>query len=325
MPPESKGESQNEQESNRSRDHGFQVALLACSSQAWAAVDTVTSLSGSATTPGSLGYEIANASSGDSIVFQNGLSGTITLSSAITVSQDLTITGPGAGQLAVSGGGQSQIFDVTAPTVLVSGLTVTDAAGGAVIVNPSVPGSLTVSAMTFSDDTASGGDGGAIDQESGVETMTVAGSTFTDDAASFGGAIWDKGSLISVSNSIFTRDSATNDGGVYYSEEGSALHVSGSSFTQDSAGGDGGAINNSQETWVSAARSPATAPEPVGAGRAARSCLTRPSSRAARSPATAPEPTGAARAARSRLRLPTCRAARSPATAPEPTGAGRAA
>ncbi len=227
------------------------LALLACSSRAWAAVDTVTSLSGSATTPGSLGYEIANASSGDSIVFQNGLSGTITLSSAITVSQDLTITGPGAGQLAVSGGGQSQIFDVTAPTVSVSGLTVTDAAGGAVIVNPSVPGSLTVSAMTFSDDTASGGDGGAIDQESGVETITVAGSTFTDDAASFGGAIWDEGSLISVSNSIFTRDSATNDGGVYYSEEGSALHVSGSSFTQDSAGGDGGAINNSQETWVS--------------------------------------------------------------------------
>ena len=39
----------------------------------------------------------------------------------IEISQSLTIDGPGASSLAVSGGGSTEVFDVTAGTVAISG------------------------------------------------------------------------------------------------------------------------------------------------------------------------------------------------------------
>ncbi|HEY7153611.1 MAG TPA: right-handed parallel beta-helix repeat-containing protein [Gemmataceae bacterium] len=88
----------------------------------------VTSLADSGT--GSLRQAVsdANAKPGaDLIRFSPGLTGTIRLSSGqLDVTDDLTITGPGATQLAVSGSGLSRVLHV-APGVAadVSGLTVT--------------------------------------------------------------------------------------------------------------------------------------------------------------------------------------------------------
>src|SRR5262245_39851912 len=63
---------------------------------------TVTNLNDSGV--GSLRYELAQAQDGDFVVFAHRLQGTITLTSGeLQVGQNVTIQGPGAGRLTVSG------------------------------------------------------------------------------------------------------------------------------------------------------------------------------------------------------------------------------
>src|SRR6516225_4543869 len=66
---------------------------------------------------GSLRADIAAAQSGDSIVFAPNLDGqTITLKSELLLDKNLTITGPGAGQLTVSGNNSSRVFEAASGT-----------------------------------------------------------------------------------------------------------------------------------------------------------------------------------------------------------------
>src|SRR5262249_25148546 len=62
----------------------------------------------------SLRAEIAAANSGDTINFASSLKGqTITLTSGeLLINKGLTIQGPGAAQLTISGGNSSRVFDV---------------------------------------------------------------------------------------------------------------------------------------------------------------------------------------------------------------------
>src|SRR5262245_55752856 len=74
---------------------------------------------------GSLRYQIAHAGNKATIVFAPSLDGkTITLTSGeLDITQGLTIQGPGAGQLTISGGNHSRVFDVNArDRVVLSGL-----------------------------------------------------------------------------------------------------------------------------------------------------------------------------------------------------------
>ncbi len=94
---------------------------------AGAATHVVTNCSGSPTTPGSLPYEAAAAASGDTITFAlSPACSLITVASPVPIA-GLTIDGPGAGNLAVSGGGTTGVF-VNGPdpssTATLSGLTV---------------------------------------------------------------------------------------------------------------------------------------------------------------------------------------------------------
>ena len=80
---------------------------------------------------GSLRQTIIDAdasNTGDTIMFSSGVTGTITLSSgSLVIEHSLTIIGPGASTLAISGGGTSQVFIVdSGATVLISGLTIQD-------------------------------------------------------------------------------------------------------------------------------------------------------------------------------------------------------
>src|SRR5262245_6274161 len=76
----------------------------------------------------------ANKTAGsDTITFQAGLSGTITLINGElpTISSPVTITGPGAGVLTISGNNVSRIFHLPAGiTVSISGLTLTKGSAG---------------------------------------------------------------------------------------------------------------------------------------------------------------------------------------------------
>src|SRR5436190_20204812 len=98
---------------------------LSVSPTPYAATFTVTTLADSG--PGSLrdAIGLANAAGGaDTINFT--VVGTITLASQITISDDLTISGPGAANLTITPTSPARalsINGVTPPTVTISGLT----------------------------------------------------------------------------------------------------------------------------------------------------------------------------------------------------------
>jgi hypothetical protein len=76
---------------------------------------------------GTLRYMMANAPAGATITFESGLAGTITLSSPLpAIAKNLTIYGPGADLLTISGQSQYRVFQVDSGTVLIKGLTVSN-------------------------------------------------------------------------------------------------------------------------------------------------------------------------------------------------------
>jgi VCBS repeat-containing protein len=194
---------------------------------------------------GSLRQAIADAASGDTITFNlSGCPCTITLASQLVIDKTLTITGPGASTLTISGNNAVRAFSVPAGGNLnLSGVTIangrpTDSNFGGAIFNL---GTVTVSNSTFSNNTAIGASG-AIDNTNG--TLTVTGSTFTGNSALSGGAIENFQGTVTVTGSTFSGNRATsNDGGAIENFQGTVT-VTGSTFTGNSAGGDGGALYN---------------------------------------------------------------------------------
>src|SRR5204862_2566627 len=81
--------------------------------------------------PDSLRAAVAAANANpdaDVIKFAGGLSGTIALAGELSITQDLTIDGPGAGKITVSGGNATRVFHVSGGTtdVTIDGLTIAD-------------------------------------------------------------------------------------------------------------------------------------------------------------------------------------------------------
>ena len=200
--------------------------------EAGAATDVVTNCSGDPSTSGSLPNEIASAGPGDTITFSLSCS-TITLTSTIVISQDLTISGPGQTSLAVDGGSTTEPFEVSSGTVSISGLTIQNGdgtAGGAInnsgtltVSNSALAhnsatdggaiynnGNLTVTTSTLSSNSAAS-DGGAIDN---LSTATVQDSTLSaNTAGNYGGGIESSDATLTVDNSTVSGNSATSDGG----------------------------------------------------------------------------------------------------------------
>src|SRR5262249_17650232 len=149
---------------------------------------TFTVLNLSDSDPGSLRAAITAtnaAPDADVIRFASGLSGTITLASELSITQDLAIDGPGASMITVSGGGATRVFSLSGSTtdVTLVGLTVAHglAVQGAGIDHAG--GSLAVSDCVFFNNRAVGGTGGdalggGIFNEAG-STLTVNHTTFT--------------------------------------------------------------------------------------------------------------------------------------------------
>jgi hypothetical protein len=207
--------------------------------------------------PGSLRQAVLDAdqhdpfeSSPPTISFVPGLTGTITLTSGeLLVSQDLTIDGPGAGQLAVSANGAGRVFEIASgATASVSGLTIENGqvnnfidvpatAGGGI----SNRGTLTVSNCTFSGNSAPSG--GGIDN---MGTLSVTDCTFSGNSAgAFGGGIKNDGSLtvLTVTNSTFSGNYSPGDGGGIYTN-GFAATVTDCTFSGNSASSGGGLYYN---------------------------------------------------------------------------------
>jgi hypothetical protein len=197
--------------------------------------------------PGSLRAEITAAQAGDTIAFGSTLTGqTITLTSGeLLLNQGLTIQGPGAAQLAVSGGNSSRVFEVAAGVqAIVAGLTISggdsdatslfrstsDGYGGAIL----NWGTLTLNNSTVSG--SAGANGGGI-YSAGALTLsndTISGNTASGiPAGTTGGGIYSAGAL-TLSNDTISGNTAYRAGGIYSS--GSAT-LTGCTLTSNTATG----------------------------------------------------------------------------------------
>jgi predicted outer membrane repeat protein len=241
---------------------------------------------------GSLCGEVAAAQSGDTIQFAipttdpgyNPTTGafTITLSVAgapggeIQIAKNLTIQGPGADRLTISGGGYSgslygsRVFEIdgAATTVSLSGLSLVGGIGTfANFYEPPGGGIGWSGGHTGGTGTASDGQGGAI-WNGGVLTISncVLSHNSVDNplviptASNAGGAIYNSGKL-TVTNSTLADNSAGDDydwsggltgsGGAIFNA--GTLSVVGSTLTQNAAHhhGSGGAIASTGTLSVS--------------------------------------------------------------------------
>ncbi len=205
--------------------------------------------------PGSLRRLIQAANAGDTIVF--AVTGTITLSSPLTIDKNLTIYGPGAPKVAISGGGNvpdlpgTDVFSVSpGVTAAMSGVTIenggdVNSCGGAIY----NAGMLTVSQTTLSHNLNN--NGGAI---CNLGTMTVNNGIVEDnfsigndvDTLGQGGAIWNGGMLTLNQSTVSNNeaDDINGFGGGIYNAAGGTVIMSNSTVSGNYANSDGGGICN---------------------------------------------------------------------------------
>jgi PEP-CTERM motif len=191
----------------------------------------------------------ANASPGADEIEFGSLSGILSLTSGeLEITDSLSITGPGANLLSLSGNNLSRIFFLNrAETVSIEGLTLTGGntidEGGAIF---NLFGDLTLSETVISGNTA-GDDGGALHNAYGYVTIidsTISGNTAGDD----GGAISNNASrydgFVSIIDSMISGNTAGDDGGAISNDDG-IIEILGSVLSDNEAiDDDGGAINN---------------------------------------------------------------------------------
>ncbi len=235
----------------------FSTNTLGGTRVAQAATLTVKStLDSGGTCPGvdcTLRQALAVAVSGDTIDVSLTSPTTITLTSAaLTIASDVTITGPGASNLTISGNNLLQVFLVNSGvTATISGLTIANGLftgtgfnGGGGIANR---GTLTVNNSTFSSNSAGGGSGilgGAIYNAGAltVNTSIFSGNSATSTAQ--GGAVGNDNGTATVNTSTFSGNFTVSGGAGGAIDNGGTLTVNASTFSGNSApaGGVGGGI-----------------------------------------------------------------------------------
>jgi hypothetical protein len=210
---------------------------------------------------GTLRAVLAAAHNGDTIQFSNSLDGqTITLTAGqLQVNAIVTISGPGANELTISGNSASRVFEVAAGvSSTISGLTLShgSATDGAGILNY---GKLTISNDLVTGNIAQGinggglfgdgsGRGGGVENQSGA-TLNVSNCTFSGDEAlaatngnnsapGYGGGIDNEGGTLSVVQSVLSGNLAVGGPG------GALITFYGYTFAQSGGVGSGGAINS---------------------------------------------------------------------------------
>lgn len=126
----------------------------------------------------------------DTITFANGLSGTITLGgTALEVTDELTITGPGAELLTIDANAASRVFMVDDPD-------------GALLSPVFLEG------MTITGGVAAGSGGGILS----LERLTLFEVVLTGNQAILGGGVYSTGTLI-IADTTISNNTATDSGG----------------------------------------------------------------------------------------------------------------
>ncbi len=215
---------------------------------------TVTDSGDGAATPGNcpgtgcrLRDALAASALGDTIVFSLTYPATITrlLPGSFSITHSVTISGPGASNLAVSGNNTGRVFLIgsTGLTVTISGLTIKDGSvpsstgggisnAGVLTLTDSVvfsntasfgggihnSGSMSVTNTSVISNSAPGGFGGGIDN-TGFMTVTNTTAISSNTAEFSGGGIYNSGSMTVISTMVIsnTTTGASGAGGGIYS------------------------------------------------------------------------------------------------------------
>ena len=241
-----------------------------------AATRTVTNTKDSGA--GSLRAVIAAAAAGDTVTFT--VTGTIKLTSGqITLTQPVTLQGPGAGSLAIDGNKSSRIFEASASsgTVTLNNLTLqngylyndygagleNDGNGAALVLTGctisgcfndysgiggglySSGGLMTLTGCLFTGNVAGAGGGVEADGSSGRATVT--GCVFTGNSAGAGGGYYNSRGQSTLTNCVFTGNSASAYSGGFFSNTATST-LTGCSFTGNTGGSYGGALGSLNST-----------------------------------------------------------------------------
>ena len=189
---------------------------------------------------------------GDRILFQAGLTGTIALGGGqgyLYVSKPLEVVGPGADALTVTADAGTRVFNLftgVGDDVTISGLTLSggdaSSSGGGIY---SRYADLTIRDATISDNDTSAG-GGGIFMDDG--TLEIIASTVSDNNANFGGGVLSTNG-ITTERSMFTRNEANNGGGAI-NVFGGVTTVEDSTLSGNDAGFGAGLYATSSATTV---------------------------------------------------------------------------
>jgi uncharacterized delta-60 repeat protein len=190
--------------------------------------------------PGSLRQAIADGNPSDVISFAEELNGeTITLVSPLVTSEDVTINGPDAANLTISGNQAVQIFQVSGATRLtLQHLTLANGnvngSGGALADNSSAE--IAITGCTFSNNAASD-NGGALALHG---TITITDSLFTGNRSDYhGGAIYQSGATLTLTNVTLSGNTSV-DGGAIHNLAGTTSMINATVANNSSAGQGGG-------------------------------------------------------------------------------------
>jgi len=213
---------------------------------------------------GSLRYAISSSNSlpgADTITFQSGLTGTITLTTGeLLISSQMAIQGPGASQITISGNNASRVFKIDTPSsktpIAISGLTLangySDGNGGCIRNKDE--------ALTLTDCIVTGNnailDGGGIFVYNSAGSLTLIRSAVSNNTAPYGGGIdffqGGGGSLVVIDSTI-SGNAATGvpglpidgcGGGIYFSGTvgTGGLIIRNSTISGNTASGSGAGI-----------------------------------------------------------------------------------
>lgn len=232
---------------------GAAVALgaLAAAVPAAAATFNVTNLDDNGAGSLRQAIEDANAAAGaDTITFQAGLTGTITLTTGqLEITDSVDIQGPGAAALTVSGNNASRVFylysSATTIAVTLSDLTITggnDSIGAGVVCFDE---DLTLDGVTITGNTSTGDGAGlwadGFNMDLTIRDSVISGNTSGGD----GGGIYIEdtgGPLLIQRTSITGNDAAGSGGGVYFYDPDDPVTVEDSTISGNSSGAAGGGI-----------------------------------------------------------------------------------
>lgn len=188
-------------------------------------------------------------STADTINFASNVIGTITLTSALPqITEPVTISGPGAFLLTVSGNNLYQVFNIgtsSGAEVIISGLTIAygEAAHGAGIFNSQAQ--LTIDYCTVAYNSASGNGGGIYSTNGSLDIYgsTVANNSVTLSSGDGGGIYSLDDTADAFVNSTLTGNSAPNGGAIDWSTpSGNTLTLTNDSISGNTASALGGGV-----------------------------------------------------------------------------------